>query len=58
LTKNERALFEIKSENEKLKNVRKTNITIDTGLDQFMTKRAKAISNIKNAVMTRTEKAL
>ncbi len=50
--------MEIKSENEKLKNERKANITIDTGLDQFMTNNAKAISNIMNTAMTKVEKDL
>jgi len=50
--------LDIKSEKEKLKNVRKANITIDTGLDQFMTNSAKVTSNAKNMAITRAEKAL
>ena len=56
LTKKDNSLLAIRSEKEKLKNVRKTNMTIDTVLDQSMTKRAKVTSNAKKIATARAEK--
>lgn len=53
-TKRERILFDIKSENEKLKKTRKANIRTETGRVQFMTNRARATSRTTNIATTRT----
>jgi hypothetical protein len=58
LTKNDRILLVIRSENEKLKNARKTNINTDTVRDQFMTKTDKAALRLRKIVMLRTRNTI
>ncbi len=58
MTKNDRILLEIKSENEKLKNARKTNMSTDAVRDQFMTNTDKAALRLRKIVMLRTKNAI
>ena len=57
MMKNDRILFEIRSENEKLKKTRKTNISTDTVRDQFITNTDKATLRLRKIVMLRTRNA-
>jgi hypothetical protein len=57
LMKNDRILFEIRSENEKLKKTRKTNSSTDTVRDQLMTNTDKATLRLRKIVMLRTRNA-
>jgi len=57
LTKKDRILFEIRSENEKLKKTRKTNISTDTVRAQLMTNTDRAMLRLRKIVMLRTRNA-
>ncbi len=57
MTKKDRILFEIRSENEKLKKTRKANMSTDTVRDQFMTNTDRAALRLRKIVMLKTRKA-
>ena len=57
MTKKDRILFEIRSENEKLKKTRKTNMSTDTVRAQLMTNTDKTTLRLRKIVMLRTMNA-